>query len=313
MPIERENMSNTSDKSAGTKQMMDNLQNELDFAVFEQEEMDADKVREILNKMENIDPEADKVKAEFDKDLVWKKIQEQCREELAEESAIDFEGAKAGLSKKTGKDGSGKTSARKKNSGKVRRITLTAATIVVAVFVGANIGTYATEKKNVIEYMQDLQNGTSFWVTGDVPSMEVEKDKEVYYSWNDVPNEYKEYLVIPQGLPEDMGLYDIKVTKKETHDEIVTRYIDEDVKKDFSIQITIYQNKEFSFANLMYDDKYESLEQKMIGNINVSYFFIEESEIVAQFINKNCVYTFGGSLNSEMMQDIVEETVDSNF
>ena len=39
-------MSNTKNESAGTKQMMDKLQNELDFAVFEQDEMDVEKVKE---------------------------------------------------------------------------------------------------------------------------------------------------------------------------------------------------------------------------------------------------------------------------
>lgn len=312
-------MSNMKDKSAETKQMMDNLQDELDFAVFEQEEMDPEKVREILAKMESIDPEADEVKSEFDKDLVWKRIQEQCKAEMEEEFATEkniaeFSGAAGNKEKKgAGKSNSGKSKSVKGNSGKIRRIALTAATIVIAVFVGANIGTYATEKKSVIEYVQDLGNGMEIFVSDDVSNMEVKQETEVYYSWNDVPNEYKEFLVIPQGLPEDMGLYDIKVLSKEVVDELIIRYIDADAKNDFTIQITVYQNEEISFANLIYDDDYELLEQRMLKDVNISYYSINETGIVAQFIYGKCLYTFSGTLDSEPIKKIVEKTIESNF
>lgn len=301
-------MSDGKNNSAGTKKMMDDLQDKLDFAMYEQEEMDPEKVKEILAQMEKIDPEAERVKAEFNKDRVWEEIKAQCNAELAKESMPDADRVKAGM-----------VGARKRKSvasaksGKVRKFALVAATIVFAVFLGANIGTYATEKKNVIEYMQDLSNGTSFWVTGDAPSMEFEKGEEIYYSWNDVPNEYKEFLIIPQGLPDDMGLYDIKIIKREIFQDIIMKYIDDDAKSDFLICIAAYQNEELSFANLKYDGEYEYTKQKIIEGTNLNYYFANENEVVAQFAHGKCVYTINGKMDTEMMMEIVEQTIENAF
>lgn len=274
---------------------MNELQDQLDIAVFEQEEMDVDKVKSILAEMENYTP--DEEKKTFDKEQLWKRIEEQSREEFAEEQMIEFDRIKAGKS--------GEKS--KANVGRARRIALTAATIVLAVFVGANIGTYATEKKNVFEYVSDLRNGTSFWITGDAPGMELEEEIEVYYSWNDVPNEYKEFLVIPQGLPEDMELYDIEIRKRETFEGASIRYIDDRAIADFTIIITNNHNKEFTFANSLYEERYVLNRKENINNIDVYFYDETEDEIIVQFIYKDCIYTLGGTI--EILSDIVEETV----
>lgn len=64
-----------------SKEMTDELHNELDIAVFEQDEMDVDKVKEILDKldkMEGISP--DGMKNTFDKEKLWDRIAEECRQ-----------------------------------------------------------------------------------------------------------------------------------------------------------------------------------------------------------------------------------------
>lgn len=303
-------MSNTRQNAAADVQLMNDLQDKLDFAMFEQEEMDPEKVREILAEMESMDPEADTVKAEFDKDLVWKKIQEQCREEIAEESTISLEEVSVEASEKKRRV---KRTASAGKSAKVRRIALSAATIIIALFVGANIGTYATEKKGVIELVKEMGNGTSFWVTGDAMSMEFEEKNGVYYSWNEVPNEYKQFIIIPHGLPYDMKLYDVKVIQKSTHDEIITRYVDDDLKKDFNIHITYYQSEEFSFANMMYDGAYDISEQKQIEDIILNYYFANETEVIAQFTQGRCIYTINGTMDKELFTKIVENTIERTF
>lgn len=60
-----------------SKEMMNELYNQLDIAALEQEEMDVDKVREILDKMDSLSP--DGMKNTFDKEKLWDRIVEECR------------------------------------------------------------------------------------------------------------------------------------------------------------------------------------------------------------------------------------------
>lgn len=60
-----------------SKEMMNELHNQLDIAALEQEEMDVDKVREILDKMDSLSP--DGMKNTFDKEKLWDRIVEECR------------------------------------------------------------------------------------------------------------------------------------------------------------------------------------------------------------------------------------------
>lgn len=273
------------------------LQDQLDIAVFEQEEMDVDKVKEILDKMENISPEEER--NGFDKENLWKRIEEQSREEFAEEQIIEFDRIKA--------DKPGKKS--KSNVGRARRIALTAATIVLAVFVGANIGTYATEKKNVFEYVGDLANGTSFWITGDAQGMDVEEMREIYYSWNDVPDTYKEFLLVPKGLPGDMELYDIEIRIKDTFEWASVRYIDGNAIKDFTIQVMNNSNEELTFANLKYAEEYELLKEDTVDNINVKYYIASKEDVMAMYVYKENIYILTGTLKNEELEVVVEKTL----
>lgn len=290
-------MSNTKDITDKGVQMnnkkMDDLQAQLDIAVFEQEEMDVDKVMAILTEMEDATPETEKKIP--NKEQLWKKIEEQSREEFAADKMLKSDKSKAG------------------RSARIRRIVLTAATIVIAMFVGANIGTYATDKKNVFEYVSDLRNGTSFWITGDAPSMELDEKIEVYYSWNDVPNEYKEFLIIPQGLPEDMELYDIRILVRDIYSKITVRYLDDEAKDDFYIQIVNYQNTDFSFANYLYEERFEICEQKEVLGIELYYLIDENEDVTVQYMHGDNIYTLGGTIVQELMYDIAEKTIEFNF
>ena len=45
----------------------------------------------------------------------------------------------------------------------------------------------------------------------------------------------------------------------------------------------------------------------------MNYYSINRDEIIAQFLYDRCVYTFNGTLEYELMQNIVEKTIESNF
>lgn len=63
-----------------SKEMMNELHNQLDIAALEQEEMDVDKVKEILDKLDEMEGlSTDGMKNTFDKEKLWDRIVEECR------------------------------------------------------------------------------------------------------------------------------------------------------------------------------------------------------------------------------------------
>lgn len=286
-------MNNINDKNREKEKQMGRLQDKLDIAVFEQEEIDPEQVKEILKEMERISPPTEE---EWEKELRWEKIRRECREEFEAEE----KNAQAGRGK------------RKSYSGKIRKAALMAAALVSALFIGANIGTYATEKKSVFEFVEDLGNGISYRINGDVSSMEVEKSVEVYYSWNELPNEYKSMLIVPKGIPKELQMYEIKVS--ETAGAMIkVLYLNDAATVNVSFQIVRHENNEFSMRNLLHEEDYVLTDSKQIDGIEVSYFQCDDGDIAAQFLYENNWYIFFGNIESEILQNIVEDTIKENF
>lgn len=297
-------MSNTNSKRVMDEQMkediLDALQSELDMAVFEQDEPDVDKVKEILDKMDSCSPEEETKMA--DKEVVWNRIIAQSNEEFSEES---YEKSSGEITERPLEQNRDKLMPRNR----VYRWGLMAATILIAVFIGVNIGTYATEKKNFFEYVDDLANGAAFWVTGDSTGMNVEETMLEYYSWNDVEDEYRKFLMVPQGLPADMNLYNISVCINDTFDWSSIRYVDSEAKHSFVMNTTYYEGDEFTFANLLYEENYDIIEQVNINDTTVYYYRDENDELAAQCFVNHCIYMFSGELEEELLYDVIEKTL----
>lgn len=267
------------------------LRNKLKRYIYDQKEMDVEEVRETVAKLNEIEPE--EPLSQFEKKDMWKKIQAMAKAENTEVTENNKR--------------------KKKRRYNFRRMAVGAAAVVAAVFLGANIGTYATARMNVFQYMGEVKNGTSFWVSGDTPTMEKEIQEEAYYSWKDVPDEYKKYLIIPQSFSEELSLYNIKVHHDPTYDTLQICYLDNEAKHGLNIEIVINQNQDFTFGNLMYEEGFEFLESSNVEDITVYYYIYEKEDVFAQFVKAKSYYTFSGNMDLEVMQKIVEETIKYNF
>ena len=288
-------MDNANQKRNENEHTMGILQDKLDIAVFEQEEVDPKQVNAILEEMERISPLEEN---EQEKESMWERIKEECREEFeADEKA------------------SNSVSNRKhrRNSARIRKFVLMAATLVLAVFIGANIGTYATEKKNVFEYVGDLKNGTAFRVSGDEENLSFDKSVEIYYSWNDLPIEYRKYLIVPYGIPERFQFYDVKIRCADTVEAIAITYITDNAKNNFSIDICVNENEGFKFGNLLFENECTQICKEKINNIDVVFFEDNEGNTIAQFNQGVCIYNLCGSVTLDDMQDILKQTLEKNF
>ncbi len=287
-------MNNVNEKNREKEKQMGCLQDKLDIAVFEQEEIDPEQVRAILKEMEHISPSTEETQ---EKELRWEKI----RREYRKDSKAEKSTALTALEK------------HKKNFRTIRKIALMAATLVLALFIGTNIGTYATGKKSVFEFVADLGNGTAYRINGEIPSMEVEKTAEVYYSWNDVPSEYESALIKPKGVPEELNLYEIKVNNLDTNKWIKILYLNDTATENLSIRIVDNNQNEFTFKNLLYEEDYVLVGSKRMDDIDISYYQCEDGDIMAQFLYKYNWYIFSGNIELELLQNIVEDTIKENF
>ena len=83
-----------------------------------------------------------------------------------------------------------------------------AAAIMILVFSGLNLATYATAKKGLFDLIINRKNTMSNMYVGDGDmGMNYEvHDKEVYTSWDEVPDEAKKGILLPGYLPEGMEL-----------------------------------------------------------------------------------------------------------
>lgn len=285
-------MNNVKENNSEKQNQMGRLQDKLDIAVFEQEEVDPERVKEILEEMERILPPTEEAE---EKELRWERIRRECREEFEAEKKA------AQAAKK-----------HRSNYRKIRKAALMAAAMVFALFIGANIGTYATEKKNVFEFVEDLGNGIAYRINGDAPGMTVEKSVEVYYSWNELPGEYRSMLVVPKGIPEELQLYEIKVSKT-AGDMVKVLYLNDAATVNFSMQVLHHESSEFSFRNLLHEEDYVLTDSIQVEGIDILYFQCEDGDIAAQFLYEDNWYMFFGNIELELLKNIVEDTIKDNL
>lgn len=301
------------DSRIGSEQRKKYLENRLRRYVYDQKELEVEEVKNIVQRLNEMEPEEP-----LDKAAMWERIQEASKEEMSMETGVteklvaeaaDVFIPEKGKPESVKKEHAGGTKRRRRFT----RPVIVAAALVAAVFVGANIGTYATEKMNVFQYVGEMRNGTAFRVSGDAPMMGMDMERETYYSWNDVPNKYREYLIIPQGIPEGLELYNIRLHCEDTVEWFQICYLDDSAKNNLNIEITTNENQEFTFRNLSYIEDFECIEEDNVKLIPVQYYKDVNGDIFAQFIRENCSYTLYGNVDIDAMKQITVQTIEYNF
>lgn len=315
-------------------QELQELQDSLDQYTFGKETVDVDKIKEIVSRMDEI-LEADT--QEFQKEEVWDQIcmsyseedmeaedagksgvlhDEELSAELGAELSGEkrlFEGVEKAAKREDRRD-SGKRIFRITRKKDFYRASVWAAVVVIAVFIGANVGTYATEKKSVFEVVDGWRNGTAFRVTGDVESLESDHEGQVFYSWNEIPNEYRKLTVVPYGLPSGLELYQIQISKFDTLNSCQIRYIDDHGKKNLEIEIVGYEGKEYAYQDLLFEEtEYTFLKEEEIGNMAVKFYEDPEKGYIVRFTDNIQWFTFYSTLEYETFEGIVYRTIDNNF
>lgn len=299
-------------KAANRAEELLELQDSLDQYTFGRETMDVEKIKQIVSRLDEIleeDPQ------EFQKEDVWSRIcvaSPEILEDAGTEAAEPGKAEIAKFKKSAGRTGSGRRTVGRRR--KFFRVASAAAGLMVILFAGVNIGTYATEKKNVFEVVEEKRNGTEFEVNRDVQMMEAECDEQIFHSWNEIPVEYRQLILVPYGMPDELQLYQLKIGESSTLSSFHAKYLGNDGKKKFDMQVLDYHGDDFAFQDLVVEKtEYVLLEEETVNGVEVKYYEGREEDYVAVFTNHAQWFVFTTHPSYEELQRIVSQTIENNF
>lgn len=196
---------------------------------------------------------------------------------------------------------------RKAASGKHRRFRVLknigiAAAIMILVFSGLNLATYATAKKGLFDLIINRKNTMSNMYVGDGDmGMNYEvHDKEVYTSWDEVPDEAKKGILLPGYLPEGMELEEIEIFGNKPH-RVELRYMN---NNEEYIDISVRQFETEVIRDQITNPDAEYVDYKTDGNIEYYVYKNGEENIIIYIMEQNIYYIYSDCSLEEMKKII---------
>ena len=176
-----------------------------------------------------------------------------------------------------------------------------AAAIMILVFSGLNLATYATAKKGLFDLIINRKNTMSNMYVGDGDmGMEHEvMEKEKYTSWDDVPDEIKNGVCISSDIS-DMNWEEIRIIGD---DPIRIEIKLEDNNQNY-VRISIKQFDETIVKNEITNPKAEFCETETIKDKDC-YIYKFEDENILFFIDEDNLYYIYGTVPINELKEIV--------
>lgn len=178
-----------------------------------------------------------------------------------------------------------------------------AAAIMILVFSGLNLATYATAKKGLFDLIINRKNTMSNMYVGDGDmGMNYEvHDKEVYTSWDEVPDEAKEGILLPGYLPEGMELVEIKIFGSHPQ-RIEARYKNGNNSKQY-IRISVRQFETEKIKDEITYPKAEYSDTEIINSVEYHIYKLEDENLIF-FIKGDNIYYVYSTLPIEEIKEI---------
>lgn len=199
---------------------------------------------------------------------------------------------------------------RKTDSGKHRRFRVLknigiAAAIMILVFSGLNLATYATARKGLFDLIINRKNTMSNMYVGEGDmGMDYEvHDKEVYTSWDEVPDEAKEGILLPGYLPEGMEVEEIQVMGTEPI-RLEAKYIVPE-NPTIYIKLSIKQFNEVKIKVEITNPQARYCGSERINGMEC-YLYSMEKERIYVFTNGENLYYLYGTVSIEEMRKIID-------
>lgn len=294
-----------------TEELIKQLENRLDRLTGQPaEDMNEEEIENILNLLDTLKP-LPGGKA-FNPEEAFERLERDYLDnpEKLEQASEEADRAelKAALQEKAA--GSADSAGRKAASGKHSRFRVLkkvgiAAAIMILIFSGLNLATYATARKGLFDLIINRKNTMSNMYVGEGDmGMDYEvHDKEVYTSWDEVPDEAKEGILLPEYLPEGMELEEIKIMGTEPV-RLEARYIHCEHKNQY-LRICIKQ-----FDSIMVKDQVTAPKAEYCGSEEINgmecYSYNMGEENLYVFTNNDDLYYLYGTVSTEEMKKIID-------
>lgn len=179
-----------------------------------------------------------------------------------------------------------------------------AAAIMILIFSGLNLATYATARKGLFDLIINRKDTMSNMYVGEGDmGMDYEvHDKEVYTSWDEVPDEAKEGILLPGYLPDGMELEEIQVMGTEPI-RLEAKYIVPE-NPTIYIKLSIKQFNEVKIKVEITNPQARYCGSEEINGMEC-YLYNMGEEIFCVFANNNNLYYLYGTVSVEEMKKIV--------
>ena len=295
-----------------TEELIKQLENRLDRLTGQPaEEMNVEEIENILNLLDTLKP-LPGGKA-FNPEEAFERLERDYLDnpEKLEQASEEADRAelKAALREKA--VDAADSAERKTASGKHRRFRVLknigiAAAIMILVFSGLNLATYATARKGLFDLIINRKNTMSNMYVGEGDmGMEHEVvEKEKYTSWDDVPDEIKEGVLLPTYIPDGMELEEIEVMGSKPH-RLELKYMDLEGKNRY-IDISIRQFADEAIRDQITNPDAEYLDYKKNNDMEYYIYKYENVNIIICIIERNIYYIY-----SDFSLDEMEKMINS--
>lgn len=295
-----------------TEELIKQLENRLDRLTGQPaEEMNVEEIENILNLLDTLKP-LPGGKA-FNPEEAFERLERDYLDnpEKLDQASEEADRAelKAALREKAAD--AADSAERKTASGKHRRFRVLknigiAAAIMILIFSGLNLATYATARKGLFDLIINRKNTMSNMYVGEGDmGMDYEvHDKEVYTSWDEVPDEAKEGILLPEYLPEGMELEEIQVMGSKPH-RLELKYMDLEGKNRY-IDISIRQFADEAIKDQITNPDAEYLDYKKNNDMEYYIYKYENVNIIICIIEQNIYYIY-----SDFSLDEMEKMINS--
>lgn len=281
-----------------TEELIKQLENRLDRLTGQPaEDMNEEEIENILNLLDTLKPlpggkafNPEKAFERLEKDYLDNPEKLEQASEEADRAEL-----KAALWEKA--MDSADSAERKAASGKHRRFRVLknigiAAAIMILIFSGLNLATYATARKGLFDLIINRKNTMSNMYVGEGDmGMDYEvHDKEVYTSWDEVPDEAKEGILLPGYLPEGMEVEEIKISGNHPQ-RIEARYKN---CNNFSqyVRISIRQFETEKIKDEITYPKEEYSDTEIINSVEYHIYKLEDENLIFFIMGDNIYYVY---------------------
>lgn len=291
-----------------TEELIKQLENRLDRLTGQPaEDMNEEEIENILNLLDTLKPlpggkafNPEKAFERLEKDYLDNPEKLEQASEEADRAEL-----KAALREKA--MDSADSAERKAAFGKHRRFRVLknigiAAAIMILIFSGLNLATYATARKGLFDLIINRKNTMSNMYVGEGDmGMDYEvHDKEVYTSWDEVPDEAKEGILLPEYLPEGMELEEIEIFGNKPH-RVELRYMN---NNEEYIDISVRQFETEVIRDQITNPDAEYVDYKTDGNIEYYVYKNGEENIIIYIMEQNIYYIYSDCSLEEMKKII---------